>query len=236
MIRPTCPRAFFCASPCPLALKSKSPEGAGILALPAEADARIRTADPFITSALPAELRRRAQEDSAPTKLCACRRDRHGGRGSPNAVPRLLLLRTAESRHASQREADFWRKRSDRHGGRGSLTLSPGCLLLPTAGSRHAFRWEADFWRKRSDRHGGRGSQTPSPAPPNPDPDHGQHAPLLGASEPKPLVRLRLLSADESRQASAGGGLSSVTCPLRESPIRTGGLLPGGPSVRRRTR
>jgi hypothetical protein len=50
MIRPTCPRAFFCASPCPLALKSKSPEGAGILALPAEADARIRTADPFITS------------------------------------------------------------------------------------------------------------------------------------------------------------------------------------------
>jgi hypothetical protein len=50
-----------------------------------------------------------------------------------NAVPRLLLLLTAESRHASQREADFWRKRSDRYGGRDPLRLS----LERTDASRH---------------------------------------------------------------------------------------------------
>jgi len=59
------------------------------LALSVEADARIRTADPFITSEVLYQLSYVGsdQEDSAPTNLFAGRRDRHGGRGLLKAVP-----------------------------------------------------------------------------------------------------------------------------------------------------
>ncbi len=48
-----------------------------------EADARIRTADPFITSEVLYQLSYVGSdgEDSAPTESFADRRDRHGGRG-----------------------------------------------------------------------------------------------------------------------------------------------------------
>ena len=56
------------------------------------ADARIRTADPFITSEVLYQLSYVGtdQENTAPAELFARRRDRHGGRGSLNALPRPI--------------------------------------------------------------------------------------------------------------------------------------------------